>query len=173
MNFFQFAQSSQSSPVIPFPSSTPSALKLPPGLTNGSNGELKKSLTTKDINENTTENTINPAFAFNKKKVTFLNLPEDYNPQSHIEAKAERPAIVSNSNRSDEEFSVPNQEEITEENIENHLTRLEEGMKLISSWSQSQKQLLLNMEEEIGFSKIEASKLLTAINSIINTETAV
>ena len=169
MNFFQFAQSSQSSPVIPFPSSTPSALKLPPGLTNDSNREL----TTNDIKENGAENQINPAFAFNKKKVTFLNLPEDFNPPSHIEAKAERPAIVSNSNRSDEDFPVPNQEEITEENIENHLTRLEEGMKFISSWSQGQKQLLLNMKEEIGFSKIEASKLLTAINSIINTETAV
>lgn len=192
MNFFQFAQSSKSKPPSnSFASSPSSFIQFPTIAKEETKPEIEKNTESKDINSASDAQSISASdksarspFIFNPKKVTFTNPENTKSSEPSIKLNS---ILLSQSNqiRSDvspdvqlknqndeieynEEIEI-NNEDITSDNLDEQMARLDIDFKLISSWSQKQMSALQHLQEEINLSSLSGNELLAKVNTILNS----
>lgn len=196
MNFFQFAQSSKSKPSSnAFAPSPPSFIQFPTvtqeekNLNQERKNENNDQNIGFDSNSNSSLDQISRSpFIFNPKKVTFasteMNKPDEPSnilsstllSQSQPDAPIVHSENVTNlreGKKNNDEAQIVeinnSEEEVTNENFEEQMARLESDFKLITSWSQKQISVLQQLQEEINISILEGNELLAKLNSILNS----
>lgn len=194
MNFFQFAQSSKNKPLSnAFASSPSSFIQFPSIPKDEVKSEIEKSVEDSNIKPSSEvqnssklpQNSGSP-FIFNPRKVTFANPETNKSVEPSIKVntgllsqpQSSIPQILSDSTdvqiAKNEEVEYNNEiknnnEDITNDNLEEQMARLENDFKLISSWSQKQMSSLQQLQEEISMSSLKGNELLANINSILNS----